>query len=163
MKCPMETRENDVLLAYSSRKLDAAQQSLLDGHVENCAACREFVQAQRAVWDALDAWEAAPVSLDFDRRLYQRIDQQVSWFERAMRPFYSFGFRRVLPIAASAGVVLMAGLLVQRTSVTPQAPLKDTAQMESIQPEQLEHALDEMDALSQLSRPVRADKADSEM
>jgi len=163
MKCPMETRENDVLLAYSSRKLDAAERSLLDGHVENCAACREFVQAQRAVWDALDAWEAVPVSMDFDRRLYQRIDQQVSWFERAMRPFESLGFRRVVPIAASAGVVLMAGLLLQRTSVTPLAPPRDTAQMESLQPEQLEHALDEMDALSQLSRPVRAGKADSEM
>jgi hypothetical protein len=54
-------------------------------------------------------------------------------------------------------------LLVERTSVTPQTSQSDTAQMESLQPEQLEHALDEMEALSQLSRPVHADSTDSKM
>ena len=82
MKCPMEARDTATLLAYSSRKPDGGDVSLLDTHVESCTACRDFVLAQRAVWDALDAWEAAPVSADFDRRLYQRIDQQVSWFDR---------------------------------------------------------------------------------
>jgi len=163
MKCPMETREYEVLLAYSSHKLDAAEQSLLDGHVESCPACREFVLAQRAVCDALDAWEAGPVTADFDRRLFRRIDERVSWFDRVVRPFQWFGFRHVVPIAASAGVVLMAGLLLQRTAVMPPGPERDTAQMEALQPEQLERALDEMDALSQLSRPVHADGADSAM
>jgi anti-sigma factor RsiW len=164
MKCPLETRETEVLLAYSSCKLDAAAGSLVASHVESCPACREFVQAQQVVWDALDAWEAAPVSADFDRRLFERIDRQVSWFDRLVRPFQSFGLRRVIPIAASAGLVLMAGLLVQQTSVAPQAPRTDnTAQMEAPPPEQLVLALDEMDALSQLSRPLHADKADSEM
>lgn len=163
MKCPMETREKEVLLAYSFRKLDAAVLSLLESHVETCSACREFVQAQRAVSDALDAWQAAPVSADFDRRLYQRIDQQVTWFERIMRPFQSLAVRRAIPIAASAGVVLMAGLLIQRTPMTPQGSQRDTAQMEALQPEQLVLALDEMDTLSQLSRPVHAEGSDSAM
>jgi hypothetical protein len=35
--------------------------------------------------------------------------------------------------------------------------------MEALQPEQVVLALDEMEALSQLSRPVRADSADSKM
>jgi len=163
MKCPLETRDREILLAYSSHKLDAGEILSLDSHLENCAGCRDFVRAQRAICDALEAWEAPPVSADFDRRLSRRMDHQVSWLDRMMQPFQAFGFRQLVPIAASAGVVLMAGLLLERTAVTPQAPQHDTAQMETLQPEQLELALDEMEALSQLSRPVHTDNADSKM
>jgi anti-sigma factor RsiW len=159
----METRGNEVLVEYISRKLDAADVPVLEGHLESCPSCRDFVQAQRAVWDALDVWEPAPVPADFNRRVYQRIDRQVSWLYRCTRSFQSLGLRRIVPIAASAGVILMAGLLIQRTPAPPAAPQHDTAQMEALQPEQVERALDEMEALSQLSRPVHADNADSEM
>ena len=163
MKCPMETGRREVLLAYSSGKADAGDVTFLDGHLEGCAACRAFVQAQRAVWDALDMWEAAPVASDFNRRVFSRIDQHVSWWDRIMRPFEPLALRRGVTIAASAGVILMAGLLVQRTPTPLPVPHSDTAQMETVQPEQLVLALDEMEALSQLSRPVRADSADSKM
>jgi anti-sigma factor RsiW len=164
MKCPLEAKRNEVLLAYGSRKLDGGDLRLLEDHLESCPACRDFVQAQRAVWDALDVWEPAPVSADFDRRLYQRIERQpMSWLDRMMRPFQSFGLRYAVPVAASAAVVLMAGLLIHRTPSPLPAPQRDTAQMETLQPEQVELALDEMEALSQLSSPVRADKADSKM
>ena len=80
MKCPIETRENaEVLLAYCSRSLDAERTAILDDHIRICPGCREFVEGQRALWKALDAWEATPVSADFDRRLYQRIQKEVSW------------------------------------------------------------------------------------
>jgi hypothetical protein len=158
----MESRDQQVLLAFSSRKLDAASMSALDSHLEDCLACRQFVQAQGAVWDALDVWEAAPVSADFNRRLYQRLDRPVSWFDRVSGPLQWFGLRRLVPLAASAGVVFMAGLLFQHTAAVPAAP-HDTAQMEALQPEQLESALDEMEALSQLSRPVHAETIDSKM
>lgn len=152
MKCPLEAKRNEVLLAYGSRKLDAAEVPLLEVHLESCPACRDFVQAQRTVWDALDVWEPAPVPADFNRRVYQRIDAQASWLERAMRQFRTLGLARAVPIAASAAVVLMAGLLLQRTP-----------QIDVPQPEQVVAALDEMDALSQLSLPVRADSTESKM
>jgi anti-sigma factor RsiW len=163
MKCPLEAKRNEVLLEYSSGKLDAADVPLLEGHLESCSACREFVQAQRAVWDALDVWEPAPVSADFDRRLYQRLDTRESWFRRWVWPSQPFGLGRAVPIAASAAVVLVAGLLIQRTVAPRLEPQRDTAQMEALQPEQVVGALDEMEALSQLSRPVRADNADSKL
>jgi anti-sigma factor RsiW len=163
MTCPIESRETEVLMAYSSGKLDAERNPALAGHLENCHACRDFVKTQRAVWDTLDVWQAAPVSAEFDRRLYQRIDEQVSWFDRLLRPLHWGGFRQAFPIAASAGLVLMAGLLLQHSSVTPAVQQQNTAQMEALQPEQLELALDEMEALSQLSRPVHTDSADSKM
>jgi anti-sigma factor RsiW len=160
MKCPIESREIEVLMDYSSGKLGAGEGPLLASHVESCPACHELVQAQGAVWDALDDWQAVPVSADFDRRLYQRIEQHVTWFDRMLRPFQFAGLRQAFPIAASAGVVLMAGLLLQHSNVPPVAPQQNTAQMEALQPEQLEQALDEMEALSQLSRPVHGGGAD---
>ena len=41
-----------------------------------------FSLQQTAVWDALDEWEPPPVSMDFNRRLWQRIDRaaEVPWY-----------------------------------------------------------------------------------
>ena len=88
MKCPVECRENaDLLLAYCSRKLDPDTAALLERHMEQCPACTEFARGQKAVWEALDAWEAAPVSADFDGRLYRSLNQQVPFWERLRRSF----------------------------------------------------------------------------
>ena len=35
---------------------------------------RLFRSEQAAVWEALDVWEPAPVSVDFNRKLWRRID-----------------------------------------------------------------------------------------
>jgi len=156
MKCPKENQEG-LLIAYSSRKLDAANTALLGQHVESCEACRDFIAAQQAVWNALDAWDAPAVSPDFDRRLYRRIEEQVSWWELAIRPFRPV-FRHALPIAAAAGVVLVAGLLLDRPSEAPKpAPQIHFAQTDSLQPDQVEHALAEIEMLDHFNRIMRAD------
>jgi len=163
MKCPINSRESEILVAYSSGTLEAGRAPLVTAHLEACAACRDFVREQKAVWDVLDVWQPAPVSADFNRRLYQRIEEPVSWFDRVMRPFHWSGFRQAVPIAASAAVVLMAGLLLRNDFSSPVAEHRTTAAMEAIQPEELENALSEMEALSQLSRPVHTDSTDSKM
>jgi len=163
MKCPIESRETEILLAYSSGLLEAEQAPLLTGHLEDCAACRRFVSEQQAVWDALDTWQPAPVSTDFNRRLYQRIEQPHSWFDRLAHSLHWGGLRQAIPLAASAGLVLMAGLLLQHNFSAPPVAHHNSAVMDSIQPEELENALSEMEALSQLSRPVRSDSTGSKM
>ena len=56
----MECGENaDLLLEFAAGRLDAEAQARLDRHLEVCPACRELAGGQRAVWAALDAWEAA--------------------------------------------------------------------------------------------------------
>ena len=65
MNCPME--KSAELLAFSTHKLAAPEAAPIEQHLETCAACRELVNNQRAVWQALDAWEAPPVTADFDR------------------------------------------------------------------------------------------------
>ena len=87
MNCPLETRDNaQLLLDYCTRKLEPESVAILERHMALCSACREFAGRQRAVWDALDSWEAAPVSPDFDSRLYRRIEDRVPWWEILRRP-----------------------------------------------------------------------------
>ena len=45
----------------------------LERHISACGTCREMAAQQRAVWDALDHWQPALVSDDFNDRLYRRI------------------------------------------------------------------------------------------
>jgi len=164
MRCPIETRESaEVLLAYCGRTLDAETAAVLERHMKTCAACREFVSGQRAVWEVLDGWNAAPVSPDFDRRLYQRIEREVSWWDLLIRPLRPLLVRQGLPIAAAVGVMIMAGVMLDRPAVTPAAPQQDNAQvqMESLRPDQVEHALDDMDMLRDFSRLMRPDAPDS--
>jgi hypothetical protein len=160
MKCPFETPEGKgLLLSYSSGKLDEPSKVQLQQHVEWCGACKEFVLGQSALWSALDAWEAPEVSADFDRRLYQKIEQQVSWLDLLVRPFRP-AFRHALPFAAAAGVVLMAGFLLDRPSAVP-VQETHSAQVETLQPDQVEHALAEIEMLDQFNHLMRSDSDSS--
>ncbi len=160
MKCPFETADGPgLLLTFSSGKLDTPTKKLLESHVESCAACREFVHGQSALWSALDVWEAPAVSLDFDRRLYRKIEQQVSWWDLFLRPFRP-ALRHTLPIAATSGIVIMATILLDRPSAAPVIETH-TAQVEALQPDQVEHALAEIEMLDQFNHLLRSDSSDS--
>src|SRR5579863_10126731 len=90
MRCPIETEENaEVLLAYCARRLDPEVAAILEGHMKVCPACRSFQESQQVVWESLDSWEALPVSAEFDRKLYQRIEAEgrSSWWQRLVGPF----------------------------------------------------------------------------
>ena len=123
MNCPLETRENaQLLLDYCTRKLEPESVAALERHIAICGACREFASGQRAVWQALDAWEAAPVSADFDSRLYRRIETEVSWWDLLLRPFRPVTLRRSLPATAMACLLVMVGVILERPTVSPAPP-----------------------------------------
>ena len=69
--------------------LDLGSSRELEQHLAGCASCRSAAADQAAVWNALDAWEAPAIPSDFNRRLYQRIEDGVrlSWWERLTRSF----------------------------------------------------------------------------
>jgi anti-sigma factor RsiW len=158
MNCPIENRESaELLMDFCSGKVEPAAAAVLEGHIEVCPACREFTSHQRAVWQALDGWEAPPVSADFDRRLYRRIEKEVSWWEMFIRPFRPMLFRQGLPITAAAAVVLVASVLLDRPSVVPVPTPPESAQVEAVAPEQAETALQEMELMRELNALVHAD------
>jgi anti-sigma factor RsiW len=164
MKCPSEDRENaELLLAHASRKLDAERAAVLEQHLAHCPACREYAAAQFAVWDALDAWAAPEVSADFDRHLYQRIEQEVSWWDlmiRPLRPLFAF---RLAPVAAAACLLIAAGVLMQRPDGTPVIASPQSAQVEPLPADQAANALQEMQIMQEFSSVVRADAVDPRM
>jgi len=156
MKCPLEDRENrEILLAYGSRARNGSDTEL-ESHLQTCPACREFVRGQRAVWQALEEWEAEPVSADFDRRLFARIERETPWWRRAG------GFRlvlfRALPITAAAALAVVGVVLEWPTPhrVQPRPP---AAQVEGLRPDEVVQALDEMEVLNQFNRSIKADSA----
>ncbi len=162
MHCPLETHEGPaLLLAFSSGRLEPESTVRLQLHLEVWPGCRRFVEDQTAVWRALDSWEAPPVSADFDRRLYQRIEQQVSWWDLLIQLFRPLIHSRSLPIAAAAGVLIMAGVLLDRPVVAPATPPQQSAQVEALQPDQVEHAVDEVEMLNQFNHLMRSEPADA--
>ncbi len=161
MNCPLENQEGSaLLLAYSANRLEPERAVAVQRHMEACPACRHFVESQSTVWEALDMWKAEPVSADFDRRLYQRIERQVSWWDMLLRPFRPLLMNQGLPIAAAAGVLIMAGVLLDRQAPVPVVPPQQSAQVEALQPDQVEHAIDEVEMLNRFNHLMRSDPAD---
>ncbi len=167
MNCPLDTPENaQILLDYCARQLGPETTATLERHIALCAACSRFAANQRAVWQAMDAWEAAPIPADFDSRLYRRIEAQTSWWEPLVRPFREVTLRRAVPATAMACLLVAAGIVLERPGISPDPPQTngaDRAQVEQVQPEQVVHTLDTMDVLSEFSRQVRADGAESKL
>ncbi|MBS1856386.1 MAG: zf-HC2 domain-containing protein [Acidobacteria bacterium] len=164
MNCPLETRETaELLLDYCRRRLSPERAAMLENHMQTCTACRGFAERQRAVWEALDGWEAAPVSADFDRRLYRRIEGETSWLERLsgrLRPLLAY---RGVPVAAAACLVIAAGLLMERSATpVPTAAVAQKVNVE-VQPEQVEKALDAMDLISEFNDKVRPEKPQAKL
>lgn len=154
MNCPLKAGNADGLLDYAAGKLEPQARARMDSHLAECAACREFAGGQQEIWRALDAWEAPVVSTNFDRRLYQRIEQQPrSWWNRLMRPLDPL-WRHALPIAAAAGVVLMAGLLLDHPRAVPVASVTQSAQVETLRPDQVEVAVDDIEMLREFNHLV---------
>ena len=132
----MECLLAETLLAYTGGKLDRETAAVVERHLQGCAACREWVAGQKAVWHALDAWEAAPVSPGFDSRLYERIEEERA--PRWWRP--AFGWRPALSVAL-ASLVIGAALLIQ----PPRPP-----SVETLDADRIERALDDVEMLRQL-------------
>jgi len=156
MNCPIANRNPGMLVAYAAGELDPGTAGALKRHLDGCAACRSMAADQTAVWKALDAFEAPAVSPDFDRRLYRRIDEGLRrwWWERLTRPFRPTPLRQVLPLTATAGLLLMAGLLLQHPGQI--APVAQRGQI--VRADQVESTLDDLDLLRQFGT---ADSAES--
>ena len=149
MNCPIGSHNSEMLVAYAAGELDAAASRVLEQHLAACASCRSLADEQAALWTSLDAWEAPPVSPDFDRRLYRRIDAEVrlSWWQRVSRPFRIMPLHQALPLTAMAGLLLMAGLIMRdpgKFAVVPRGG-------EAVRADQVERTLDDYELLRQFS------------
>ncbi len=160
MRCPIENQDNsELLLAYCARRLDFTATAQVESHLRECPACREFRDAQQAVWDALDRWEPAPVTDDFDARLYRRIESEMRrpWWQRLLDPVRPVLANRGLPVAAAACLLVMAGMLAERPRQIDAPAPPQQAHAQAVQPDQVERTLDDMELLHTLTDPVHAE------
>jgi anti-sigma factor RsiW len=155
MQCPIQSRENaELLLAYVERKLEPELAVTFERHLQACPACRDALAAQAAVWSALDRWEAAEISADFDLRLYARIeaDQQRAWWRRVFDPALPRSIRPAMPVAAAAMLLVAIGLFRAPSEADWQRDRKVT----TIDVEQVESTLDDIEMLQQLGAAAPA-------
>ena len=91
MACPLKSDDTfDVLLDYSAGKLDSVRSSWLEQHSMICSDCSAFLAGQTELWQSLDVWDPEPVSLDFNRRLWQRIEAEtVPTWRSKLRDFFA--------------------------------------------------------------------------
>jgi hypothetical protein len=149
MRCPVQNGNPDILLDYCARRLAPEPTSILVQHMAVCADCRRVAEAQQQVWSALDAWEPVPVSEDFDERLYARIssEERRSFWSRILGERLTW--KPALSLAGACATLALAVLL--NVPDPAPAPLPETTRIESLEPEQIERAVEDMDMLRQFS------------
>lgn len=136
----METRgSEDLLLDYVSGRLAPAAAAALERHFEHCERCRAWVNSQKAVWAAMESWEAPPAPADFDRNLYRQIEQEAS---RGWRLWPALRFRPAFSVALASALLAFA-ILVQFP--------RPATEVEVVDADRLERALDDVDMLRELS------------
>jgi hypothetical protein len=142
MQCPLDP---EMVVSYAAGALEPGAEAALDQHLETCAGCRRMVDAQRAVWAALEAWTPAAVSPDFDQKLYRRIaaEEQAAWWRRALR---TWSWRPAMPLGAVCAA-LIAVFLLQSPTPPRASPVRATQKVDI---EQVERALDDLEMLKQL-------------
>ena len=149
MNCPIQNNNSEILLDYCSRGLSLESTMLVEAHIESCLECKAVTASQKAVWDALDLWEAEPVSADFDRRLYERIERRAGLWARLSGFVSGIHLRPVFTLGAACATVVLAVLLsVPSMSVSNQS--EPANRIETSEIEQAERALDDMDMLNKL-------------
>ncbi len=160
MNCPLHVKEGaEILLDYCSQRMDPDRAADFRLHVADCGDCKQVVEAQEAVWSALDSFEAMPVSMDFDRKLWAKIDAEDArpWWEQAWArvadgaamgwPMYLFNWKPML-VAATACATLAAVMIVNTPSgtVSDQPVTLDNQKLM----QNVESALDDIDMLNQV-------------
>jgi len=150
MNCPLQNNNSEMLLDYCSRRLSLESTLLVEAHLEHCPECQAMAASQKAVWDALDEWEAEPVSADFDRRLYEKIEQRGdSIWARIAGWAWGINLRPAFTLGAACATVIFALLLRGPVATVPDVQ-DAAARIETSEIELAEQALEDMDIMNKL-------------
>lgn len=155
MNCPLQNDNAEVLLDYCARKLGPEALAIFERHLTSCDECRQFAEGQKAVWDALNSWDAPQVSGGFDQQLYTRVaaHEGSSWWQRTWvrltQPASTFAWLKAVPVGAACATLLAAFFIY---SPAPR-PVDSPSKLESVDLDQVQRALDDLEMLKQLQSP----------
>ncbi|MDX2151069.1 MAG: zf-HC2 domain-containing protein [Bryobacteraceae bacterium] len=148
--CPLASEKDRILLLdYCAGELASEQAAVLRAHVDACPQCLDFVAAQASIGDALDTWEAPPVSAGFDARLHARIAE-----ETGGQPWWRWLYTvlELRPAAAVAAICVMiaAGILLNRVPepvAQPEQARIESARESAPEVESVEQTLEDLEML----------------
>ncbi|HVW86936.1 MAG TPA: hypothetical protein VHB50_19755 [Bryobacteraceae bacterium] len=163
MKCPLKSDATlDLLLDYSAGRLDRARSAMLESHMAACEECAAFRVEQGVLWEALDAWQPAPASADFNRRLWSRIEMasRGPWYRWLADFSPARVWMRACAVAAIA-LLLVAGLMLEHSGrLAPHRNMRVNG-VSITEADQLERTLDDIQLLRQVDAPAAAESGDS--
>lgn len=160
MNCPTE----DVLLDYISGSLSAAQAAAFERHTDECSRCGALASSQAAVWRSLDVWKPAPVSADFNRELWRRIDaeaQAPSWGRRLAETLHLNLWKQITPLAAAMALIVTAYVMDHHAHQPVPAPA--AVAVTASEADQLERALDDIQLLDAVNEASATQKPASSL
>ena len=167
MNCPVQTNQStDLLIDYCAGTLPLGVATEVERHIAICTECGEFIRAQQQVWSALDTLETEPISADFDRRLYTASVKQ-SGRPGGIGSPATYRLEPALSLGPACVAVVVALVVngaankpvpqqtspptVHQASAQPASAPHEEVRADSVEPEQLERALEDMEMLKQLS------------
>ena len=161
MNCPLLSDQTaDLLLDYSAGRLNATRAIPLEKHMDNCERCTAFRLAQTDLWAALDAWEPEPVSVEFNRALWHKIDREVHapWYRKLANQLRFGAWKPAFPLAAAAFVVMAGFVFDHQGGVSSNLAVNPGVTSASLsEADQVEKTLDDLQLLRQLdaaSKPI---------
>lgn len=149
MTCPYRNEDQiDVLLDYSAGRLDAARTNQLEKHMTECSECAAFHVAQHQVWQAMDEYSAAPLSADFNRGVWRKIDAAAAepWYRNLGRVLREGTWKPVFPLAAAVLLVAVGFLSDHRDSKASPAVVTVTV----AEAQQVQNTLEDLQLLQNL-------------
>ncbi len=152
MNCPTKKNEDaEILLDYCAQTLSPIETAEFEIHLKQCADCSRLVEAQKEVWGALDAWTPAPVSVNFDARLYARIAEEQAapgwrlWLRRIFQPALPYPlWKSTVPLIAACAL-LAIGLTVHVPQTANPGP---QLHADKVDIEKVEQTLEDFDILT---------------
>jgi anti-sigma factor RsiW len=155
MTCPSRRTDNTLLLDYASGRLPGAQAADVARHANECDECAAALLEYSSVSEALDLWEAPPVSAHFNRRLWDRIESAASapLYVRVADWLRFHSLKPAIPVAAAA-LAIAAGFLLDHTSTANKPPA--TNRVSATEADQAERTLDDLQLLRQFDAAVAA-------
>jgi hypothetical protein len=115
-------------------------------HVAGCAQCAAFRMDHEALWNLLDEWQPAPVSVDFNRRFWQQAETVRAGAWRRVLDAMRTVWAPAIPLAAMA-LLIGAAFLYDHPVAPPVSHSKDV--------EQVERTLDDIQLLGQFDSAER--------
>jgi anti-sigma factor RsiW len=148
----------DLLVRFCGGELEGRAAAAFESHVAECDSCRQLVQAQKAMLLELDQWEAPPVSSDFDERLYARIAEEcrAPWWKRTWLALVNpvtgnLPWSKAIPVGAACALLAATFVVYPPTSSKRSDQVPAVQSAESIDVEQVERTLEDLDMLKEIT------------